>query len=277
MKRLLGTILALTVIGIAVAQSETTFNVTVDSITAIALGAPSIDDVEISYSLVDGEFTTMTSTAVQLRYITNEVGDPETISQDQCEPAWDADLGEVVLDCGDPLTATAGQFLPSYITIAAGGWDGDDLYEVAAFSDALELSVTTPYECSSTAFANDFAVPDGFASYTRTVPLPEDGEWTKTWDAVDFSDEVKAWAESHIGTVQAPTGNAIELAFDGVSAYLVGNPDDAASMIRGAVCGELPGTGLDIIIDPVRVGDTILPAGTTPVAVQITIHDLDDL
>ena len=69
----------------------------------------------------------------------------------------------------------------------------------------------------------------------------------------------------------------MELAFDGVAANLIGDPGTASSLIRGAVCGETAGEGWDMTVTPVRGENTILPAGTTAVAVQITIHDLDEL
>lgn len=273
MKRLLGTILALTIFGVVAAQtSEVEFNITVDPIMAIALGTDSTNNVEISYNLEGDEFMTMDQTSFELRYITNRVGDPAEIEQADCILDWDQ--GEVKEFCDDPRTALAGQFIPSYITIAAGGSDDDGLYEVAAFTDALRLGVQTAGSCLATATANNFAVPDGFEEYTESFTF--DGEeYSKTWDAVDFTEAQKAWAASHVGTSQAG-GEGLELTFDGTSAFLIGDPNDADSLIRGAVCGEVAGEGWEITLTPVRVGATILPAGTTPVAVEITIHDHEE-
>lgn len=278
MKRLLGTILALSILGMAAAQSEVKFEVNVEGITAIALGTASTEDVHISYTLSGENFVTMSETSFELRYITNKVAANATIEQDNCE--FDGDLvGDI--RCDDPLKAEMGQFLPAYITIAAGGWDDDDgLYEVAAFADALKLQVTTAAEqCGTTAFANAFAAPilDGkWNGYT--IERDDENGGDKIYPAKGFSDAQVAWAEPHIGSSQA-AADGFEIAFDGVTSYLIGNPDpdNADSLIRGAVCGEVAGQGWDITLEPVRGENKILPAGTTAVAVQITINDLDEL
>lgn len=276
MKRLLGTILALSILAMAAAQSEVQFEIQVEPIMAIAL-SDAANDVVISYALSGDDFVTMDATSFELRYITNKVAENASIQQENCEYDGGVD-GDI--SCDDPLKAEMGQFLPAYITIAAGGWDNDGLYEVAAFADALKLQVTTAEQCGTTAFANAFAAPDldGKWNGYEIVRPPESekaGEVVKEYGPVGFSDAQVAWAKPHIGSSQAAGG--FEIAFDGVTSYLIGNPDpdddDAGSLIRGAVCGEVAGQGWDITLEPVRVGETILPAGDTPVAVQITIHD----
>lgn len=273
MKRLLGTILALSILGMAAAQSEVNFDVHVDGITAIALGTASTEDVHISYALSGDEFVTMTETSFELRYITNKVAANATIEQDNCE--FDATV-EGDIRCGEPLKAEMGQFLPAYITIAAGGWDDDDgLYEVAAFKDALTLSVTTSAEkCETSALANNFAAPTLVGLWEGYV-IVRGADVIAEYPAVDFEEAAYAFAEASLGESQAVDG--LELAFNGVAANLIGDPDTASSLIRGAVCGETAGEGWDVTLTPVRGEDKILPAGTTAVAVQITIHDLDEL
>jgi len=276
MKRILGIVTALAVVGVAAAQSETSldFDVNVAGITAIAVesigGSGGIEELNISYDLnSDPTFVFTGESGFQLRYITNRTGADAEISQDNCEfnPEVEGDI-----TCGDPNTAWAGQFESAYITVAAGALDDDgNLVAVDAFENALSLNLQTD-SCDVTALANDFTVPAGFAAYELTN---SEGQVIASYDAVDFSELEKARAQANIGDSQAD-GEGLAVAFDGVAVDLIGDSDDEASQIRGAACGPTAGTGMDVTVSPVIDTSKLLPEGSTEVALVLTIHQTTD-
>lgn len=276
MKRILGIVSALAVVGVAAAQSTSLdFDVNVAGTTAIAvdsidgLGGTFIEDLNISYDLNSDQTLVFTGeSGFQLRYITNRTGDDATISQANCE--FDAGV-EGDITCGADNTASAEQFESAYITVAAGALDSGNLVAVDAFENALSLNLQTG-SCVETALANDFTVPPGFGAYEVK---DSNDEVIESYGAVDFSDLAKARAQANIGASQAG-GEGLAVAFDGVAVDLIGDSGDEESQIRGAACGPTAGTGMEVTVSPVIDTSKLLPEGSTEVALVLTIHQTTD-
>ena len=275
MKRILGIVTALAVVGVAAAQSTGSldFDVNVAGITAIAVdsigGSGGIEELNISYDLnSDPTFDFTGESGFQLRYITNRTGPDATISQDNCE--FDPEV-EGDITCGDPNTAWAGQFESAYITVAAGALDDGNLVAVDAFDGALSLNLQTG-SCGETAFANSFEIPPAFEEYV--VERPGETLEDLTFSEVDFSALEKARAQASLGASQADDG--LTVAFDGVAVDLIGASGDEETQIRGAACGPTPGTGMDVTVSPVIDTSKLLPEGSTEVALVLTIHQSTD-
>lgn len=276
MKRLLSIAVAALVVSLAAAQSSLEFDVVVQGTTAIAVDTVNDDgdflnDLQISYSLQSDEPLTFEgSSSFELRYITNEVGTPVVIQQenwvevpvgDEEEdiPGWKRDGFN---------TASVGQFKPARITIAAGAVDNDDhLVAVPAFDGALALRVSTE-ACKVPVYAADFPVPDGFPEIDRGAnpPIP----------AVDFTDLEKQLAQAYIGERQ---GGSIVVAFDAQEVDFIGRATNGSnyqqSWIRGAACGPNAGEGMTVTVLPEISTDALLPEGTTEVAIVLTIKGED--
>jgi hypothetical protein len=276
MKRLLSIAVAALVVSLAAAQSSLEFDVVVEGTTAIAVDTVNVDgdflnDLEISYSLLSDEPLTFTgSSSFELRYITNEVGTPAEIQQEN----WVEVEVEEGISGWEPQgynTASVGQFKPARITIAAGAVDNGNLVAVPAFDGALALRVSTE-ACKVPVYAADFPVPSGFPAIPRgsNEPIP----------AVDFSALEKELAKAYIGRSEAERqGGSIVVAFDAQEVDFIGRVTNGSnyqqSWIRGAACGPNAGQGMTVTVLPEISTDALLPEGTTEVAIVLTIKGED--
>lgn len=244
------------------------FNINVEGTTAIAVdkaysgGQKEIEDLDVSYVLNSDLPLVFDGTSeFQLRYITNKVLADASITQDNC---WfDAGV-EGDEDCGPDNTESAQQFSSAYITVKAGRVDGGDVVSVPEFADTLSLKLTSD-ACVTSALANDF-------SYSN-LPAYDIDNGGRTVPGVEFSTLQANRAVAQLGQSQATTGLAV--AFDAVEVNLIGAADDQymASYIRGAACGLGSTEGMPVTVEPVINTDKLLPAGTTPVQLVITIYD----
>jgi hypothetical protein len=276
MKRLIGIICSLALLGAAAAQVGETldFDVVVEPVAAIAvdtLGGRFIDDLVITYDLnSDQPLDIADAIGFHLRYIINKVDrDVELAGRVYEDP-----VDEGQRPSYQEETRRMQQFRSAGITVAAGALDGGSLTKVDAFDDALWLSLSAPGTCGHTALAADFSDPGDFDAYFWT-----DGEETVQYPGASFSPESRSRARANAGEVQAAGADGLRVDFDGEPVALVGREPGSDgmwdSLIRGAACGSQPGDGLDVTVTPQVNPDRILPEGTTDVAIVITMEEVD--
>lgn len=278
MKRLIGIICSLALLGAAAAQGGETldFDVVVEPVASIAVDTLDdrfIDDLVITYDLNSDEPLVIADhIGFHLRYIINKVDRDVEMTGRVCKDP-DPDEGETTASCQDE-TRSMQQFRSARITVAAGALDGGSLTNVDAFDEALWLSLSAPGTCGHTALAADFSEPGDFDAYFWS-----DGEVTVEYPGASFSPESKSRARANAGEVQAAGADGLTVEFDGEPVSLVGresgSSDMWSSLIRGAACGSQPGDGLGVTVTPQVNPDRILPEGTTDVAIVITMEEVD--
>lgn len=269
MRKTLITLLLVALIGSTVAfAADLNFDINVEGTIAIAIdkaydnGSTEIEDLEVSYVLnSDAPLVFDGASEFQLRYITNKVQDDASITQENCEYAAEEPGDEL---CGADNTRTARQFSSAYIKVKAGAVDGSNVVGVPAFADTLSLKLTSG-ACVSSALANDFDY-----SNLDSYDIANGG---RTVDGVSFTALQVNRTQAQLGDSQAAAGLAV--AFDAVEVNLIGAANDAEeeSHIRGAACGLGATQGMPITVEPVINTSKLLPAGTTPVRLVVTIYD----